>query len=116
VRIRAVTVSVPVAAIFTTDSLSKINIPVAVLAASNDEWLLPKFHSEYVLKHCKSCVSLGALPNAGHMDLLAPWPTAVANSVGADATRGGMPNPKFDAKDRVAGFERIVAFFNLHLK
>jgi predicted dienelactone hydrolase len=115
VRIRAVTVSVPVAATFTADSLSKISIPVGVLAASHDEWLLPKFHSEYVLKHCKSCVSLGTLSNAGHMDLLAPWPAAVAKSVGAVATRGGMPNPKFDAKDRLAGFERIVQFFNQHL-
>lgn len=114
-RIRVVTVSVPVAAIFTAESLSKITIPVGVLAASNDEWLLPKFHSEYVLKQCKACVSLGTLPNAGHMDLLAPWPTAVANSVGAQATRGGMPNPKFDEKDRILGFERIIKFFNQHL-
>lgn len=115
-RIQAVTVSVPVAAIFTSDSLSKIQIPIGVLAASNDEWLLPKFHSDYVLKHCQSCVSLGSLPNAGHMDLLGPWPASVADSVGAQATRGGMPNPKFDSKERVAGFQRIVAFFNLHLK
>jgi predicted dienelactone hydrolase len=114
-RIRAVTASVPLAAIFTIDSLSKIAIPVGVLAASNDEWLLPNFHSDYVLKHCKSCVSLGILPNAGHMDLLAPWPTALAKSVGADVTRGGMPNPKFDAKDREAGFARIVQFFNQQL-
>ncbi len=115
-RIQAVTVSVPVAAIFTAESLSKIKIPLGVLAASNDEWLLPKFHSEYVLAQCKSCVSLGTLPNAGHMDLLAPWPASVATSVGEKAMRGGMPNPKFDSKDRIAGFERIVAFFNLHLK
>jgi predicted dienelactone hydrolase len=114
-RIRAVTVSVPVAATFTADSLSKITMPIGVLAAPNDEWLLPKFHSDYVLKHCKSCVSLGTLPNAAHMDLLAPWPVSVAMSVGAEATRGGMPNPKFDAKDREAGFERIIQFFNQHL-
>jgi predicted dienelactone hydrolase len=114
-RIRAVTVSVPVAAIFTPESLSKIAIPVGVLAASNDDWLLPKFHSEYVLRECKSCVSLGTLPNAAHMDLLAPWPAAIAKSVGSEVTRGGMPNPKFDAKDREAGFARIVQFFNQHL-
>jgi predicted dienelactone hydrolase len=115
-RIRAVTVSVPVAAIFTAESLSKIATPVGVLAASNDEWLLPKFHSDYVLKECKSCVNLGTLHNAGHMDLLAPWPAAIAKSVGAEAMRGGMPNPAFDPKDRTAGFERIVQFFNQHLK
>jgi hypothetical protein len=50
------------------------------------------------------------------MDLLAPWPASVATSVGSQAMRGGMPNPKFDSKDRIAGFDRIVTFFNLHLK
>jgi predicted dienelactone hydrolase len=116
VRIKAVTVTVPVAAIFTADSLSKMTTPTAVLAASHDEWLLPKFHSDYVLKNCKSCVSLGTLPNANHMDLLAPWPAAVAKAVGEQQIRGGFPNPKFNPSDRADGFSKIVKFFDTQLK
>jgi predicted dienelactone hydrolase len=114
-RIRAVSVSVPVAAIFTADSLSKINTPVAVLGAANDEWLLPKFHSDYVMKHCKTCVNLGLLPKATHMDLVAPWPAELAKSIAEKATRGGLPNPAFDVKERQAGFERLVQFYNQQL-
>ena len=114
-RIKATTLAVPLVAPFTAASLVAINIPIGVLGAANDEWLVPKFHSEYLLANCKKCVSLGALPNAGHMDLLSPWPQDVATSVGAKILRGGMPNPKFKAKDRTQGFERIVQFFNQQL-
>ncbi len=114
-RIKATTLAVPLAATFTAASLAAINIPVGVLGASNDEWLVPKFHSEYLLANCTKCVSLSTLPNAGHMDLLSPWPQDVATSVGEKVLRGGMPNPKFEPKDRTQGFERIVQFFNQQL-
>ena len=115
-RIAAVTVAVPVAAIFSADSLARIRVPVGMVSAGRDVLLLPAFHSSRVLQHCKSCVVLADLPGAGHFDLLAPWPQAVARSVGAMQPRGGEPEPGFDAKERDAAFEAIARFFSQQLR
>jgi predicted dienelactone hydrolase len=115
-RIKAVTLAVPVAAIFTPDSLSNLRVPVGIVSAKKDEVLLPKFHSDYVLAHCKNCTLLMPLKNAGHFDLLSPWPASVAQTVAAQQMRGGMPNTAFNAADRVKAFELITDFFNQNLK
>ncbi|MBS7806727.1 hypothetical protein [Variovorax sp. PCZ-1] len=114
VRIAAVTLSVPVAAIFSTESLAHIKIPVGLVTAKNDQVLVPRFHSDYVLTNCRSCQQLVDLP-AEHFDLLAPWPEAVAREVAASQVRGGMPTPGFDAKLRDAAFAKIVQFHLKHL-
>ena len=113
-RIAAATLSVPVAAIFSAESLKRIQIPVGVVSASNDQVLVPRFHSEHVLTHCKSCVRLVDLP-ATHFDLLAPWPDAVAQEVARGQVRGGLPTPGFDAKLRDAAFAQIVQFHLKHI-
>jgi predicted dienelactone hydrolase len=115
-RIKAVTVAVPLSVIFTPDSLAKLRVPVGVVSAANDENLLTKFHSSYLLANCKNCTLLIELKNAGHFDLLGPWPASAAKSVGAQQVRGGYPNPAFNAADRARAFDLIAVFFNQHLK
>ncbi len=113
-RIAAVTLSVPVAAIFSAQSLARIKIPVGLVTAKSDQVLVPRFHSDHVLAHCKSCQRLADLP-AEHFDLLSPWPEAAAREAAASQVRGGLPTPGFDAKLRDAAYAQIVQFHLKHL-
>ena len=49
------------------------------------------------------------------MDLLSPWPEAVAKSAGAMQARGGSPEPDFDARERDVAFEAIARFITRRL-
>lgn len=109
-RVAVVTLAVPVAAIFSAESLARIRIPVGVLGADRDEVLAPDFHSRHVLRHCGTCTPLGELKGGGHFDVLWPWPPEVATQVAAQQVRGGLPVPGFDAAQRVAAQARIVEF------
>jgi predicted dienelactone hydrolase len=113
-RIAAVSLSVPVAAIFSAESLARIQIPVALVSAKNDQVVVPRFHSDHLLSHCKNCQRLADLP-AAHFDLLWPWPEAVAQPVAAGQVRSGLPTPGFDAGLRDAAFAKIVQFHIKHL-
>lgn len=110
-RIAAVSLSVPVGAIFTPESLARIRIPVALSTSGNDSVLLPRFHSQHVLKHCTRCTTLSDHPQAGHFDWLSPWPASIAQTVAATQMRGGMPNPAFTDADRQKAFDLIAVFF-----
>ena len=114
-RVASVTLAVPLAVIFSPESLARIRIPVGVVSAQRDEVLVPRFHSDHLLRHCKRCTRLADLPGAGHFDLLWPWPESVAREVGAQQVRGGLPVPGFDARLREAAHDRIVAFHRQHL-
>jgi predicted dienelactone hydrolase len=114
-RVAAVSLAVPLAAIFSPESLARIRIPVGVVSAQRDELLLPRFHSGHVLAHCKTCTLLGDLPGAGHFDLLWPWPESVARDVAAAQVRGGLPVPGFDPRRREDAHARIAAFHRQHL-
>lgn len=109
-RVAAITLAVPVAAIFSADSLARIRVPVGLISASHDTVLLPTFHSDHLMKHCSSCVRLTDLKGAGHFDLVWPWPAAVAQAVAATQVRGGSPEPGFEAQARDAAFERVARF------
>ena len=114
-RVAAISLSVPVAAIFSAESLARIAVPVGLLRAGRDQWLLPRFHTDKVLSHCGRCTLLARLDGAGHMDLLSPWPQDVARSVGALQPRGGLPEPGFDAAERTAAFKAVAGFFRQQL-
>lgn len=114
-RIAAVSLLVPVAAIFSPESLARIRIPVGLTTAGNDGVLLPRFHSGHVLAHCKTCTVLTDHPNAGHFDWLSPWPASVAQSIAATQMRGGLPNPGFTDGERQTAFDRIALFFKQQL-
>ncbi len=114
-RIAAVSLLVPVAAIFSPESLARIRIPVGLTTAGNDGVLLPRFHSDHVLKHCASCTTLSDHPKAGHFDWLSPWPASIAQTVAAAQMRGGLPNPAFTDEVRQKVFDQIALFFKQHL-
>lgn len=114
-RIAAVSLAVPVGAIFTPESLARIRIPVALSTSDDDGVLLPRFHSQHVLKHCTPCTTLSAPPQAGHFDWLSPWPASIAQTVAATQMRGGLPNPAFTDADRQKAFDQIAVFFRQKL-
>ena len=110
-RVAAVSLAVPVAAIFTAESLARIAIPVGLTTAGNDGVLAPRYHSERVLDYCKTCRRLSAHPSAGHFDWLSPWPADVAQTVAATQMRGGLPTPQFTPAERQKAFDAIAVFF-----
>ena len=110
-RVAAVSVMVPVGAMFTSESLKRIRIPVGVTVAEADQVLVPRFHSGHVLQHCPACVLLSSHPNAGHFDWLSPWTEAKARQVAAVQMRDGLPNPAFTDAQRQSAFDRIAVFF-----
>ena len=114
-RIAAVSLVVPLGVIFTSESLARIRIPVALTTAGNDGVLWPRFHSDKILQNCTSCTRLSDHPITGHFDWLSPWPTPVATAVAATQTRGGLPNPNFSAEERQKAFEQIAVFFKQQL-
>lgn len=114
-RVVAVSLAVPVGVIFTPESLSRIRIPVGLTTAGDDGVLLPRFHSQHLLKHCTSCTTLSDHPHAGHFDWLSPWPASVAQSVAATQMRGGLPNPGFTDSARQKAFDQIALFFKQQL-
>ncbi|MBW0171505.1 MAG: dienelactone hydrolase [Hydrogenophaga sp.] len=115
-RVASVTLAVPVAVIFSPESLARIRIPVGVVSADQDEVLVPRFHATRLLTHCKACTQLADLKGAGHFDVLSPWPASVAREVAAQQVRGGLPVPGFDARQREAAHAKIVDFHRQHLQ
>jgi predicted dienelactone hydrolase len=114
-RVAAVSVAVPVAAIFSAESLARIQVPVAVVRAGRDQMLQPAFHTDHLLRNCTRCSLVATLEGAGHTDLLSPWPASVARSMAAKEARGGAPEPGFDPRERQAAFRALAAFFQQQL-
>ena len=114
-RVASVTLSVPLAVIFSQESLARIRIPVGVVGAQRDEVLAPQFHSKRLLSLCSTCSLLADLPGAGHFDRLWPWPEALAREVATNQVRGGLPVPGFDARLRDAAHAKIAAFHRQYL-
>ncbi len=110
-RVAAVSLLVPVGAIFTPESLARIRIPVGLTVAEADQVLVPRFHSQHVLQHCRGCRVLSHHAGAGHFDWLAPWPAELARNVAATQMRGGLPHAEFTSVQRQSGFDLIAAFF-----
>jgi predicted dienelactone hydrolase len=114
-RVAAVSVTVPVAAIFSEVSLARVKIPVGVVGAQADTMLMPQFHSDYLLKHCKECVSLDQVPGASHLDMLHPWPKAIATQTARTQAYGSEVNFNFDSERRNAAYARVVEFHRKHV-
>ncbi|UJW79016.1 alpha/beta hydrolase family protein [Hydrogenophaga sp. SL48] len=115
-RVASITLAVPLAAIFSPESLARIRVPVGVVSAQRDEVLVPRFHSAHLLANCRHCTLLADLPGAGHFDLLWPWPESVAREVAALQVRGGLPVPGFDARQRETAHAKIASFHRQHLR
>ena len=101
-RVAAVVAGIPFAADFDTASLVKPKVPLALVTAAQDRWLVPRFHSDAILAACRPrCELLAHLPDAGHGALLSPPPPAERlGSIAADLL--GDP-PGFDRAQLPAG-------------
>jgi predicted dienelactone hydrolase len=110
-RIRAVVAGVPFAADFDLDSLAHPMVPLGIVQAEKDRWLVPQFHSMPVIAACRSCETIASLATAGHGALLAPLPPDLDNRVG----RLLADPPGFDRAQLPALYERIARFFDQHL-
>ncbi|PJI98550.1 putative dienelactone hydrolase [Acidovorax sp. 69] len=113
-RIRAIVAGVPAAADFDFPSLSSPRVPLGLVTAGQDRWLVPRFHSGKVLQVCQTCTVVADLPTAGHGALLSPPPPAqVLDSLATELL--GDP-PGFDRSLMPQVDARIVAFLAQHLE
>lgn len=112
-RIRAVVAGVPLAADFDMDSLATPAVPLGLVTAQRDKWLVPRFHSDRVLQACKSCELVADLPTGGHGALLSPPPPAdVLSPLAQDLL---LDPPGFDRSQLPAVDRKITAFMRRHL-
>ena len=110
-RIQAIVAGVPVAADFDLATLAKPLVPLGLIQAEQDLWLVPKFHSGAVIEVCKTCEVLASLPTAGHGALLAPLPPDNPPRI----QRLLADPPGFNRAELPALYERISGFFQKHL-
>ena len=110
-RIKAVASAVPFAADFDLQSLTNPAVPLGLIQAGQDRWLVPRFHSAAVITQCKSCETIANLPEAGHGALLAPLPPDLEGRIG----RLLADPPGFQRAELPKLYQRIEAFFNKHL-
>jgi predicted dienelactone hydrolase len=109
-RIAAIVAGVPYAADFDMASLAAPRVPLALVTARQDLWLIPRFHGEAVLKACPKCERLADI-EGGHGALLSPSPPGLTGLV------GDLLNdpPGFDRAALPAVDRRIAEFFRKHL-
>jgi predicted dienelactone hydrolase len=111
-RVAAIVAAVPAAADFDPASLVAPRVPLGLVTADHDRWLVPRFHADAVLKVCTRCERLARLPTGGHGALLSPLPP------GLDGLIGDLLNdpPGFDRTTELPEVDRrIVDFFARHL-
>ena len=106
-RIAAVVAAVPAAAIFDMASLATPRVPLALVTARQDRWLLPRFHSDRVLQACGSCEQLADLEQGGHGAYLSPLPPGLS---GVLAEMLADP-PGFDRAVMTAVHAKVAEFF-----
>ncbi|AMO21991.1 dienelactone hydrolase [Ramlibacter tataouinensis] len=113
-RIRVIVAGVPFAADFDAASLATPQVPLGLVTAGRDKWLVPRFHSDAILAACAPrCELVAHLPAAGHGALLSPPPPPhVLGEIAQDLL--GDP-PGFDRSVLPEVDARIVAFMRRHL-
>lgn len=111
-RIAAIVAAVPYAADFDMGSLKSPRVPLGLVTAQGDKWLIPKFHSERVLEACTSCVRVADVPNGGHGALLSPLPPGLSGLIGELLN----DPPGFDRAVLPEIDRKISAFFRERLK
>ena len=110
-RVAAVVAGVPSAADFDMASLARPRVPLGLVTAQQDRWLIPRFHSDRVLQACTGCEHLADLPTAGHGALLSPLPPGMTGLLGEL-----LNDPQgFDRSQMHGVNQAITAFFVRHL-
>lgn len=112
-RIAAIAAAVPSSADFDMASLANPRVPLGLITARQDRWLVPRFHSDRVLAAClPRCELIADMPTAGHGSLLSPLPPGLTGLI------GDMLNdpPGFDRTGVLPDVNRkTTAFFSTHL-
>ncbi len=110
-RVAAVVAAVPAAAHVDIASLAVPRVPLGLVTAHQDRWLVPRFHSERVLQACQACERVADLADGGHGALLSPLPPGLGGIL------GDMLNdpPGFDRGQLPAVDGSTAAFFTRHL-
>jgi hypothetical protein len=86
-------------------------VPLALVTAPRDKWLIPRFHGERVLQACAACERLADIPNGGHGALLSPLPKGLTGLVG-----DLLNDPPGFNRDVLPGIDgKIAAYFRRHL-
>ncbi|MFC5498953.1 alpha/beta hydrolase family protein [Caenimonas terrae] len=112
-RVAAVVAEVPYAVDFDLQSLAHPRVPLGIVRAGQDRWLVPRFHADAVLQACKTCVLVADLPTAGHGSLLSPRPPL--QDLGRIAADLLSDPPGFDRAQVPVAQARIVSFFQQKL-
>lgn len=112
-RIAAIVAGVPSSADFDMASLANPRVPLGLITARQDRWLIPRFHSDRVLAAClPRCELIAEMPTGGHGALLSPPPPNLSGLV------GDMLNapPGFDRAQVLPDVNgKTTAFFRTHL-
>jgi len=112
-RIAAVVAGVPFSADFDLATLATPRVPLGLITAQQDRWLVPRHHSDRVLAACMPrCELIADLPTGGHGSLLSPLPPGLTGLL------GDMLNdpPAFDRATALPDVNRkTTAFFIAHL-
>ena len=110
-RIAAIAAGVPLAADFDPTTLASPRVPLGLITARKDVWLVPRFHGEAVAKACTGCEWLADLAEGGHGALLSPHP----QREGRIAELVGDPTGFNRATEVPAVIARVVDFFKRKL-
>lgn len=110
-RVAAVVAGVPFAADFEMASLAVPRVPLGLITAQHDRWLVPRFNSDRVLQVCQPCEHIADLPDGGHGALLSPLPPGLTGLL------GDLLNdpPGFDRRRMPEVDRQVGAFFARHL-
>jgi predicted dienelactone hydrolase len=112
-RVTAVVAGVPLSADFDLTTLSAPQVPLGIIVAKRDKWLIPVFHSDRLLRACTSCEVVMSLDSGGHGALLSPLPPHRSGVLAALID----DEPDFDRAKVVPDMNRKIAgFFQRHLK
>jgi hypothetical protein len=110
-RVAAVVAGVPTSADFDMASLATPRVPLGLITAGRDRWLIPRFHSDRVLQACTPCEHIADLPSGGHGALLSPLPPGFTGLIGELLN----DPPGFDRSAMPEVDRKITAFFGRHL-
>src|SRR5262249_61278955 len=110
-RMAAGVAGVPFAADFDMTSLAVPHVPLGMVTARQDKWLIPRFHSDAVLQACPTCERLADLANGGHGALVSPLPPGLSGLLGELMNHP----PGFDPALLPEVDRKITAFFRKHL-
>lgn len=110
-RIAAIVAAVPFAVDFDPASLASPRVPLGLVTAGKDAWLVPRFHSDVIAAACATCERVADLPTGGHGSVLSPPPPGLTGL----AAELLYDPPGFDRSQLPAVDRKVAGFFLKHL-